>query len=123
METTNLVGTSLFGHKKMPENQYIATKWFAIWYPLIPLKSYLVMSETLVASSWDYSKSEYRVTEIPLQWTEIAKIYIAEIIFVIIAIIIFKFWKLQTNQEWTSDKTLISIIFFLGSYFALKEMP
>ncbi len=92
MEMTNLFGTTLLGHTKLSEKElekyglysdkefhpYIATKWFVLLIPLIPLKSYIVTQQTTLYGGGILDDSvgiQYQLIELNFQWKQVLRIY------------------------------------------------
>ena len=86
MHAINGIGTTLYGRRYLNKEElkelgfdfgegifYIATKWFVfLFFPLIPLASYIVIAEHYEKGFWNNSK-QYHLIKINLNWNQVIK--------------------------------------------------
>lgn len=90
MSTANGIGTRFFGRSELRrDGSYLATKWFCLVIPLIPLGSYRLWPEGHASHALGmYSSSTFRIKPQGLYLPHIGKIYglyLAIYLFMVIA--------------------------------------
>jgi hypothetical protein len=77
MSTANGIGTRFLGSAEpRRDGSYIATKWFCLLFPLIPLGSYRLWPEDHSSRAFGmYSSSTFRIKSTGLYLPHLAKVY------------------------------------------------
>lgn len=82
----NGIGTEYWGQRETePDGSYIATKFFCIVVPLIPLASYRVRPLTDVKYHFGGKSQQLEIKQVPMNWRQVGNVYLCELAILICA--------------------------------------